>query len=71
MMNIGYNPTVSGTEKSIEVHFFDFDQDLYDLELQIDILDRLREEHKFESVDALKDQLSKDKITSLSIIKRL
>jgi riboflavin kinase/FMN adenylyltransferase len=70
-MNIGYNPTVSGTEKSIEVHFFDFDQDLYDLELQIDILDRLREEHKFESVDALKDQLSKDKITSLFIIKRL
>lgn len=71
MMNIGYNPTVSGTEKSIEVNFFDFDQDLYDLELQIDILDRLRSEHKFESIDALKEQLSKDKATSLSIIQRL
>jgi riboflavin kinase/FMN adenylyltransferase len=71
MMNIGYNPTVSGTEKSIEVHFFDFNQDLYDLVLQIDILDRLRDEYKFESVDALKEQLSKDKATSLSIIHRL
>lgn len=71
MMNIGYNPTVSGTEKSIEVNFFDFDQDLYDLELQIDILDRLRDEHKFESIDALKEQLSKDKAISLSIIQKL
>lgn len=71
MMNIGYNPTVSGTVKSIEIHFFDFNQDLYDIELQIDILDRLRDERKFESVDALKEQLSKDKTTSLSIIQRL
>ncbi len=71
MMNIGYNPTVSGTEKSIEVHFFDFNQDLYNLELQIDILDRLRDEHKFESIDALKKQLSIDKTTSLSIIDKL
>ena len=71
MMNIGYNPTVSGTEKSIEVHFFDFNQDLYDLELQIDILDRLRGEHKFESINALKEQLSIDKTKSLSIIDKL
>ena len=71
MMNIGYNPTVSGTTKSIEVHFFDFNEDLYNLELQIDILDRLRDEFKFESVEALKEQLSKDKTTSLSIISEL
>ena len=71
MMNIGYNPTVSGTEKSIEVHFFDFKQDLYDLELQIDILHRLRDEFKFESIEALKTQLSADKNTSLAIIDQL
>lgn len=71
MMNIGFNPTVSGTKKSIEIHFFNFNQDLYDLQLQIDILDRLRDEHKFESVDALKEQLSKDKETSLSLISKL
>lgn len=68
MMNIGFNPTVSGTEKSIEVHFFDFDQDLYDQKIQVDIIDRIRDEHKFKSVNELKKQLEKDKITSLNII---
>lgn len=71
MMNIGFNPTVSGTKKSIEIHFFDFEQDLYDLPLQIDILDWLRDEHKFESVAALKEQLSKDKERALALIAKL
>jgi len=68
MMNIGFNPTVSGTEKSIEVHYFDFNQDLYGQKIQVDILDRIRDEHKFNSVEELKLQLQKDKKTSLSII---
>ncbi|MBU3025932.1 bifunctional riboflavin kinase/FAD synthetase [Zobellia galactanivorans] len=68
MMNIGYNPTVEGKEKTIEINFFDFDQDLYGQELQIDILHRIRDEHKFESVEALKRQLEKDKQTSFSLI---
>ena len=68
MMNIGYNPTVAGKEKTIEINFFDFDQDLYGQELQIDILHRIRDEHKFDSVEALKKQLEKDKQTSLALI---
>ncbi|MGB6150584.1 MAG: bifunctional riboflavin kinase/FAD synthetase [Pricia sp.] len=75
MMNIGHNPTVSGNaqgaddaQASIEIHYFDFDQDLYEKEIQVDILHRIRDEHKFESVDALKEQLHKDKKTSLSLI---
>lgn len=68
MMNIGYNPTVAGKDKSTEIHFFDFNQDLYGKEIQIDILHRIRDEHQFESVDALKKQLQKDKETSLSLI---
>ncbi|WP_411029684.1 bifunctional riboflavin kinase/FAD synthetase [Spongiimicrobium sp. 3-5] len=68
MMNIGFNPTVSGTRKSIEIHFFDFDEDLYGRKIQIDILNRIRDEHKFDSVEELKIQLQKDKITSLSLI---
>ncbi|MFS4493150.1 bifunctional riboflavin kinase/FAD synthetase [Maribacter sp. 2308TA10-17] len=71
MMNIGFNPTVSGKEKTIEIHFFDFDQDLYDKKLQIDIIDRLRDEHKFESLESLKKQLAKDQESSLSIIAKL
>tara|TARA_R110000796_G_scaffold37722_4_gene95316 strand:- start:214760 stop:215686 length:927 start_codon:yes stop_codon:yes gene_type:complete len=70
MMNIGFNPTVSGTERSIEVHFFDFDNDLYNQKLQIDILDRIRDEHKFSSIEELKKQLAKDKKTSLSLISK-
>ena len=71
MMNIGFNPTVSGKEKTIEIHFFDFDENLYDEKLQIDIINRLRDEHKFESIEALKKQLAKDQETSLSIIAKL
>lgn len=77
MMNIGLNPTIpgktvlsDGRKESIEVHFFNFDEDLYDRSLQIDILERLRDEQKFESVEALKEQLARDKEKSLSIIAR-
>jgi riboflavin kinase/FMN adenylyltransferase len=71
MMNIGFNPTVSGEKMSIEVHFLDFKQNLYEQKIQVDIIARLRDEHKFESVDALKEQLTKDKETTLSVIARL
>ncbi len=68
MMNIGFNPTVEGTEKSIEVHFFDLDQDLYDKKIKVELLHHLRDEHKFDSVEELKLQLLKDKQASLAII---
>lgn len=70
MMNIGYNPTVSGKGFSIEIHYFDFDQDLYGQEIQVDILHRIRDEYKFGSVNALKRQLQKDKETSLALISK-
>ncbi len=70
MMNIGFNPTVSGTEKTIEIHFFDLDKDLYGQKLQIDILERLRDEHKFDSLESLKKQLTSDKKNALSLIKK-
>lgn len=65
MMNIGYRPTVDGKHQTIEVHFFDFDQDIYDQKLTIELLYFLREEQKFESVEDLIVQLKKDKETSL------
>jgi riboflavin kinase / FMN adenylyltransferase len=69
MMNIGMNPTVNGDKESIEVHFFNFDKAIYNKKIQIDMLHRLRDEVKFESVEALKLQLLKDKETSLAYIK--
>jgi len=68
MMNIGNNPTVPGKGFSIEINYFDFDQDLYGKEIQVDILHRIRDEQKFDSVDALKVQLQKDKETSIALI---
>ncbi len=68
MMNIGFNPTVNGTEKSIEINFFNFNKDLYDKKIQVNLIHRLRDERKFESLDALKNQLAKDKKNSLEII---
>ena len=70
MMNIGFNPTVEGKTKSIEINFFDFDQDLYGKKIQIDIIDRLRDEKKFNSLEGLQAQLKKDRETSLSVISK-
>ncbi len=69
MMNIGFNPTVNGTKLSVEVHFLDFDSDLYDKTLVISVLERIREEQKFESIDDLKKQLKRDKEYVISFLK--
>lgn len=69
MMNIGTNPTVDGKNRSIEVHFFDFSKDIYGIQIEIEILERLRDEQKFESLDVLKNQLSKDLINSKQYLK--
>ena len=68
MMNIGMNPTVNGNKQTIEVHFFDFHKDIYEITIKINLLHRIRDEEKFESVEALKLQLAKDKETALAYI---
>lgn len=68
MMNIGFKPTVSGTERTLEVHFFDFEGNLYGTQIQLRMLHRLRDEHKFDSIAALQAQLKKDKARSLALI---
>lgn len=69
MMNIGMNPTVKGKDLSVEIHYFNFDKDLYGREICVSLLERIRDEEKFGSVDLLKAQLQKDKITALSLVK--
>lgn len=71
MMNIGTRPTVDGTKQTIEINFFDFKQDLYEQKITISLLHRMRSEQKFESIDALKNQLGKDKKTALAFIENL
>jgi len=71
MMNIGFNPTVAGENLSIEVHYLDFDADLYDQKIKVSLLKYLRPEQKFGSVDLLKEQLAKDKNSATNYIKGL
>lgn len=68
MMNIGNRPTVAGSHTTIEVHFFELDQDLYDTNLRLDILLKIRDEKKFDSLQALQSQLEKDKAHCLATI---
>lgn len=61
IMNIGNQPTVNGNSKRIEVHVLNFSDDLYDQNVTVCILDFIREEKKFDSLENLKSQLEKDK----------
>ena len=71
MMNIGKNPTIGENKQSIEVHFFELNRNLYKENLEISILNYIRDEQKFNTIDELKVQLEHDKSFSLSFIKNL
>lgn len=68
MGNIGFRPTVDHGDLTIEVNIFDFDEDIYDKNLRVFFIDRIRDEEKFENLDALKEQLCKDKINVLELL---
>ena len=60
MMNVGFRPTILGKNIQIEIHFFSFNENLYGMSLSIELLEKIREEKKFDSLDKLKNQLNKD-----------
>ncbi len=62
MCNIGVRPTVrSGGQRTIETNIFDFDEDIYGLDLKVTFLRKIRDERRFDSIDALRSQLAADK----------
>ncbi len=69
MMNMGSRPTVNDDpqRKTIEVHLFDFDRDIYSEKIRISYIARLRDEKKFRGIDALKEQLVLDRKKALRI----
>jgi len=69
MMNIGFRPTVNGKARTIEVHYFKFDENLYDKKIKIEILDLIRNEKKFNSLENLEKQLVIDKKLCEDLIK--
>lgn len=60
MCNIGVRPTVGGAAQTIETHILDFDEDIYGLPIGLRFFRRIRDERKFPSLDALKEQLARD-----------
>jgi riboflavin kinase/FMN adenylyltransferase len=71
MMNIGFNPTVNGQKQTIEVNLFDFDTDIYGKKIEVSLLQYLRDEQKFGSIDLLKAQLNQDKQNALFFVSKL
>ncbi len=66
--NLGERPTVGGTAPRLEVHVFDFDEDLYGSRIDVALIDRVRPEKKFDGLDALKAQIARDVDTARRIL---
>ena len=67
MCNIGCRPTVGeGNARTIETNIFDFDEDIYGLDMKITFVRKIRDEVKFDSLDALRGQLEKDRTVILN-----
>ena len=72
MCNIGCRPTVGeGNARTIETNIFDFDEDIYGLDMKITFVRKIRDEVKFDSLDALRGQLEKDRTVILNEVKDL
>lgn len=70
MMNIGYRPTFGKRDLSLEVHLLDFSGDLYGRDLRVEFAERMRDERKFDSIDELVEQLSKDRSRCMDLLSR-
>lgn len=68
MMSIGFRPTVDGKKRVVEVNLFDFDKEIYGQILKVYVKKFLREEVKYDSLDALVKQIDQDKINSLKVL---
>ena len=71
MMNIGQNPTFTDKEFSIEVNFFDFENNLYDKHLKIKVIQKIRDEIKFDTAELLSLQLDADKKKCFHLIRTI
>ena len=71
MCNIGVRPTVgSGNARTVETHIFGFDQEIYGLDIRISFLEKIRDEVRFGSMEALRDQLVLDRDRCLAACRR-
>ncbi|PHR13894.1 MAG: riboflavin biosynthesis protein RibF [Aequorivita sp.] len=69
--SIGTNPTVGGTEKTIETHFLNFKKDIYGRTITIEFLKFIRDEETFDSVEILKQEIRKDELFAEQYLKNI
>jgi len=68
MMNIGMRPTFEGDRRTLEVHILEFEDNLYGKLMRIDFIARLRDEQRFETVEALRAQLFRDRQRCIEVL---
>jgi riboflavin kinase/FMN adenylyltransferase len=68
MANLGTRPTVNGNHKLLEVHLFDFDADIYGRHVSVEFVHKLRDEKKFDSLEALKVQIIQDEDAARGVL---
>ena len=72
MCNIGIRPTLGeGKSRTIETNIFDFEEDIYGLDMELTFISKIRNEKKFDSLDSLSSQLSSDRKVCIDIMKRM
>lgn len=70
MLYVGTRPSLNLTELTVEVHLFDINADLYHQQITVEVVKKIREEIKFETIDDLIAQLKKDKMQILEVNKK-
>lgn len=60
MTNVGVRPSVDGSKRLLETHLFGFEGVLYGLTLRVELIEKIRDEQKFSSVEELRSQIAKD-----------
>jgi len=68
MLYIGPRPTLNGRERTIEVNIFDFEEDIYNENVEVSFIKQIRKDKRFDNLDQLKDQLGNDRIEALKIL---
>lgn len=71
MTNIGYRPTIDADRLTIEANIFDFNEDIYDKEITLSFIERIRDEKRFASLGDLQLQLASDKIVTAKILENI
>jgi riboflavin kinase/FMN adenylyltransferase len=71
MTNIGFRPTVDADHLTIEANIFDFNLDIYNQDITLSFIERIRNEKRFGSLGELQQQLANDKITASKLLKNM